>query len=1494
MKKAQQPYHVNPLLNKWEEENHRKHMERRLKQAKSTLPVAAQRKAPAPASSSPSKRAAQPLDSNAAASAIKALGLPAQGAADLDLAQLDALIALRLKEILGTPLVARIQQAVQHAQCSGPPHHDTAEPPPPHPTRQDQPSSGSPPQPARPPSHPGSSPGGPPSIGQAGPRRPASHPARARFGSQPSQRRGDAVIAQAKPPRPRPRAPWTDDWATPPPAAAGPLASGPLPSPRPAAVAGQLGSSPCKAPHAPHGAAAHGSAKLGGGSGVGAAGGRPRGPAKRNATATGQEGVVQGNGPSLLYPSAAAAAAAAVAATESQAARHASPSRLPAPPLYARYSSGAVGGEGVGSALTHSHLLAIGALNPQGPAAEQQGGAVQAEGAPRLALSRQLSARSRARLVPPPPPATHTLVTVTAGEDKVGQVGEQQQQGGLRLSGKGRSQSLDGSADTASGHAAAGFAQASGGEGGRGDLASGGLSGLSPAAVRGPGPGGQGRQPTPPDAPNTPVPQRGCGPAPTKGLSRASSCSMATPQMPEEEGAGAGGLAGEVGALGCPPHGAPPAALASAAAGPPLGGKTGPGVAEDASLLALSRLSVVHSPAARPGSGSSLRRPSLHAPSNHPNRPTACGLGSAGSGDQQPTSSLQGASAAKPAAHPAAHSSSGGSSRLGFPGRSPRRGSDQLFGCTGDAGLQSGAQGPLAASTQPPHPCSAAQAAGTDVQQSRAGGPLPQAEPQADGDTDYDHDQFDEFEEGSEEGAGPGEVWQGPKEGGSEAGEEAEGEGVAPAGGGRAGGLSAATASQLACLNASVAALDQLVQLRIAAQVARASAAAVVGVKEAGEEGGGEQLGCSGALCAGLQTGGLDLLGSTLLRHSDLEYLEALGCASLRGAGRAGWGQGSRPSGRASGGGGGAQALGGWGDGDADAEAEGEGEEADTWSDSGCVGIEPGIPAGTGQWGDHTSHHPAAPTRHPTSPPPGHATATAAVQRLRAQQQQQQEEGQQHEWQQQQEEGQQQQEAQQQQQATPPPPPIGARVLQGSGQGQEEGLDLDADVGVLLGTCDPHRLRSTSFTATHASPCPLPGFDPCPSSTPPPRHQEGHPRVAHLPAAAAASPGPGQPADPATPLTSPLASVFAHASAPPHAWTSSRVRHQAQPAPPAPWSPPPPSAEQHRHTDRSQMPGRPPQHPTPGFDAAHRLASPQAEQLAGQAGALFDSLRQLHQLMSGPQAARLSPRCTQTGEGSGLDLAGGWAPPPAPTPLATGSRPEQQEEEEEEVDGEEGVAAPQAGGGGRRAGGWRETSSPTLWAHSPPALDPPCQGLSPQPSRGWLGRPSTLAQEQDAEDVEDVPDEQGRAAGSAAAAAVEGEEGEEEEEEGVARQHHAHTTWSSPSPLPGSSSSSGIPGVGAPSGAAGCSGAVWGGGESAQHPAAGTAPQAQSSGAGAAGGMPGLSPRHVLVPQDVAWMASLMATLSQSLSDGQLMDGRLGGSGGQGPGASAQCSVLPW
>ncbi|KAJ9504963.1 hypothetical protein QJQ45_021454, partial [Haematococcus lacustris] len=596
-------------------------------------------------------------------------------------------------------------------------------------------------------------------------------------------------------------------------------------------------------------------------------------------------------------------------------------------------------------------------------------------------------------------------------------------------------------------------------------------------------------------------------------------------------------------------------------------------------------------------------------------------------------------------------------------------------------------------------------------------------------------------------------------------------------------------------------------------------------------------------------------------------------------------------------------ALGGWGDGDADAGAEGE--EADTWSDSGCVGIEPGIPAGTGQWGDHTSHHPAAPTRHPTSPPPGHATATAAVQRLRAQQQQQQQEGQQHEWQQQQEgqqhewqqqqqqegqehewqqqqqeEGQQQQEAQQQQQATPPPPPIGARVLQGSGQGQEEGLDLDADVGVLLGTCDPHRLRSTSFTATHASPCPLPGFDPCPSSTPPPRHQEGHPRVAHLPAATAASPGPGQPADPATPLTSPLASVFAHASAPPHAWTSSRVRHQAQPAPPAPWSPPPPSAEQHRHTDGSQMPGRPPPHPTPGFEAAHRLASPQAEQLAGQAGALFDSLRQLHQLMSGPQAARLSPRCTQTGEGSGLDLAGGWAPPPAPTPLATGSRPKQQEEEEEEVDGEEGVAAAQAGGGGRRGGGWRETSSPTLWAHSPPALDPPCQGLSPQPSRGWLGRPSTLAQEQDAEDVEDIPDEQGRAAGSAAAAAVEGEEGEEEEEEeeGVARQHHAPPTRSSPSPMPGSSSSSGIPGVGAPSGAAGCSVAVWGGGGPARHPAAGTVPQAQSSGAGAAGGMPGLSPRHVLVPQDVAWMASLMATLSHSLSDGQLMDGRLGGS----------------
>ncbi|GLI61599.1 hypothetical protein VaNZ11_004017 [Volvox africanus] len=109
MKKSS--YHVNPAVNKWEEEQRRARMEKMIQRAKSTLPPEA-RGGSKP--SGPKKPSPYSAENNATKVIQKrstgGQGTPA-GAAAMDVQELDSLIYNRVQEILGTPLMRRAAAA---------------------------------------------------------------------------------------------------------------------------------------------------------------------------------------------------------------------------------------------------------------------------------------------------------------------------------------------------------------------------------------------------------------------------------------------------------------------------------------------------------------------------------------------------------------------------------------------------------------------------------------------------------------------------------------------------------------------------------------------------------------------------------------------------------------------------------------------------------------------------------------------------------------------------------------------------------------------------------------------------------------------------------------------------------------------------------------------------------------------------------------------------------------------------------------------------------------------------------------------------------------------------------------------------------------------------------------------------------------------------------------------------------------------------------------
>ncbi|KAF5843462.1 hypothetical protein DUNSADRAFT_15758 [Dunaliella salina] len=114
MPKAPKPYHINKQCNKWEEENHLKQMEKKINNAKPTIPLAARAPPNVPRKKFP-KPGLQPSTANTpraqtADTHNNYYGCPLGHQVQLDMAHLDDLISRRLMELLKQPVV---QQSIQ-------------------------------------------------------------------------------------------------------------------------------------------------------------------------------------------------------------------------------------------------------------------------------------------------------------------------------------------------------------------------------------------------------------------------------------------------------------------------------------------------------------------------------------------------------------------------------------------------------------------------------------------------------------------------------------------------------------------------------------------------------------------------------------------------------------------------------------------------------------------------------------------------------------------------------------------------------------------------------------------------------------------------------------------------------------------------------------------------------------------------------------------------------------------------------------------------------------------------------------------------------------------------------------------------------------------------------------------------------------------------------------------------------------------------------------
>ncbi|GLC46634.1 hypothetical protein PLESTM_001899100 [Pleodorina starrii] len=115
-------YHVNPAVNKWEEEQRRARMEKMIQRAKSTLPPEARGGAK---TSGPKKPSPYSAENNAAKlvrkrSTTGGQGTPS-GPAPVDVEELDSLIYNRVQEILGMPLMQRAAAARAASRGGGAP-----------------------------------------------------------------------------------------------------------------------------------------------------------------------------------------------------------------------------------------------------------------------------------------------------------------------------------------------------------------------------------------------------------------------------------------------------------------------------------------------------------------------------------------------------------------------------------------------------------------------------------------------------------------------------------------------------------------------------------------------------------------------------------------------------------------------------------------------------------------------------------------------------------------------------------------------------------------------------------------------------------------------------------------------------------------------------------------------------------------------------------------------------------------------------------------------------------------------------------------------------------------------------------------------------------------------------------------------------------------------------------------------------------------------------